>query len=293
MRPAARGARSARPYLALLAALPLTVVGAQPAWAWGRSAHQLVVERATSALPKELKDFYRDHRREMPTLSPDEDISWVEGPERRFILERFGPFPFRDLPRTEAAATTRFGDAAREAGRLPWLVQESYDKLVERYRAGEKQEILAEADRLAGLVADLHNPLAVTEDFDGLRAGQGGLWTRFAVRLPEALAGRLDLDLDVAHLIDDPHGFVFSIMRASHVWFDNVLYEEDLASRTSAGQSDLYYEALRERLRPLLQARLEQAARNVASYWYTAWAAAGKPTISVRDAGRPGIETPR
>jgi len=279
MRPAARGDGLARPYLALLAALALTVLAAEPALAWGRIAHQLVVERATSALPKDLKNFYRAHRREMPTLSPDDEATWTEGPERRFALERFGPFPFRDLPRTEAAATTRFGDAAREAGRLPWLVQESYDRLVERYRARQRAEILAEADRLAGLVADLHNPLAVTEDFDGQRAGQGGLWTRFAVRLPEALLGQLHLSVDVAHLIDDPHGFVFSVMRASYIWADNVLYEEDLASRTSAGQSDLYYEALRERLKPLVQARLELAARNVASYWYTAWVAAGKPAI--------------
>jgi hypothetical protein len=279
MKPAARGDRRARTHLALLAALPLTLLAAEPALAWGRTAHQLVVERATSALPKNLKDFYRAHRREMPTLSPDGEVSWVEGPERRFALDRFGPFPFRDLPRTEATTAARFADAARDAGRLPWLVQESYDKLVERYRARQREEILTEADRLAGLVADLHNPLAVTEDFDGQRAGQGGLWTRFAVRLPEALLGHMHLNLDVAHLIDDPHGFVFAIMRASYVWFDNVVYEEDLASRTSAGQSDLYYEAMGQRLKPLVQARLEQAARNVASYWYTAWVSAGKPSL--------------
>jgi hypothetical protein len=215
----------------------------------------------------------------MPTFAPDAEGPDEEGPERRFAAERFGPFPFRDLPLTEAAALARFSDAAKGAGRLPWLAQESYDALVERFRARQKTDILTEADRLAAILTDLHNPLAVTEDSDGQKAGQSGLWVRFSVRLPEALEGKLSLDPDVAHLIDDPHGFVLSILRASYVWIDNILYEDDLASRMSAGQGDLYYDSLRERLKPLVKARLRAAAQNVASYWYSAWVAAGKPSL--------------
>ncbi len=257
----------------------LTLGMARPASAWGRSAHRLVDERATQALPKGPKGFFRTHRLEMPTFAPDSEGPGEEGPERRFATERFGPFPFRDLPVTEAAARARFAEAAQGAGRLPWLVQESYDALVQRFRERQKADILVEADRLAALVTDLHNPLAVTEDWDGQKAGQGGLWVRFSVRLPEALEGRLSVDPDVAVLIDDPHGFVFAILRASYVWFDNILYEDDLASRSSAGQGDLYYDSLRERLKPVVQARLRAAAQNVASYWYSAWVAAGKPEL--------------
>ena len=265
--------------LAVCGPLVLTAGAARPASAWGRSAHQLVDEHATQALPKGPKGFFRAHRLEMPTFAPDAEGPGEEGAERRFATEHFGPFPFRDLPLTEAAARARLPEAAQDAGRLPWLVQESYDALVQRFRDRQKADILAEADRLAALVTDLHNPLAVTEDWDGQRAGQSGLWVRFSVRLPEALEGRLSVDPDVAVLIDDPHGFVFSILRASYVWFDNVLYEDDLASRTSAGQGDLYYDSLRERLKPVVQARLRAAAQNVASYWYSAWVAAGKPEL--------------
>jgi hypothetical protein len=262
--------------------LPFTAVAlscATPAGAWGPTAHRLVHTRAVAALPKGLKEFFRDHRREMATLSEVAGASIEEGAERRFAADRFGPFPFLDLPKTEEGLIRRHGESAREAGRLPWLARESYARLIERFRQGDKTEILEEADRLALLLTDLHNPLALTENYDGQRSEQPGLWVRFSVRLPETLAGQLGLDTDVAHLLDDPDGYVFAIIRATYVWADNILYEDDLAARRGGGYGPTYFEALRGQLRPLLRERLAAASRCVASYWYSAWVAAGKPAL--------------
>jgi hypothetical protein len=139
--------------------------------------------------------------------------------------------------------------------------------------------VLVAADRLAALLTDIHNPLALTKNFDGQLSDQHGLWVRFSHRLPDALARHLKLKVDVAHLIDDPPDFLFGLIRSSYVWADNVLYEEDLATRTAGGHGALYYDALAERLRPLLEERLGAATNAVASYWYSAWVAAGKPDV--------------
>ncbi len=122
---------------------------AAPALAWGPVAHRVVHTRAIAALPKDLREFFREHRREMPTLSEEAEPAREEGSERRFAVDRFGAFPFLDLPKTEAELVRRHGEAAREAGRLPWLIQASYARLVERFRSGDKVEILTEADWLA------------------------------------------------------------------------------------------------------------------------------------------------
>ena len=116
-------------------------------------------------------------------------------------------------------------------------MHESYGRLVEAFRAKDKAKILAESDLLAGLVADLHNPLALTDNADGQKTGQHGLWTRVSVRLPEVLDGlnRLKLDPDAAHFLDQPKEHAFGILNATYVWLDNLLYEEDLARR---GKSD-------------------------------------------------------
>lgn len=246
--------------------------------AWGGVVHQAVTARAIDTLPGGLKPFYRNHRLEIPSLGLEPSIP-AEGPERRFAIDGLLPFPFAEFPRSEPLARARFGDALARAGRLPWLVRESYARLTQAFKAGVKQRMLEESDVLAGLVADLHNPLALTQNADGQASGQHGLWVRFGERFPESLGKGLKLDPDAAHYLDDPDAYIFAMIADSYVWLDNLLYQEDLARRGQAGYTELYYEALALRAGTILKDRLSRAAGDVGSYWYTAWTAAGRPEL--------------
>ena len=189
------------------------------------------------------------------------------------------PFPFADLPRSEAEMKKRFGDPGTEIGRLPWLIQESYARLVEAFRGKDKTKILEESDALASLVAEIHNPLALSENADGQKTGQHGLWLRFSQRLPEAMEKKIALNPDAAIYLDDPKEYVFSMLGATYVWLDNVLYLEELAKRGKGGYTEAYYADLMQRAGPVLRERLSHAAEDVGSYWYTAWTAGGRPEV--------------
>lgn len=250
------------------------------AWAWGPVAHQAVLLKAIETLPSPLRTFYKNHRLELPSLAPDAEAPPAdEGPERRFAVDRLLPFPFVELPRTEAALKARFGEEAARAGRLPWLVLEGQPRLVAAFRAGDKARILAESDAQAALVVDLKNPLALTDNADGQKTGQHGLFIRFSARLPEAMERRLKLNAEAARYLDDPAEYVFSMMAASYVWIDNLLYQEALAKRGKAGYTEIYYESFELRCGEILKQRLSEAAADAASYWYSAWTVAGKPEL--------------
>jgi hypothetical protein len=252
------------------------VLAAAPASAWGPLAHQLVTAKTIDTLPGALKSFYKAHRLEMPTLSLEPSFP-DEGTERRFAVDRLLPFPFADLPHDEKAFEARFPGAG--IGRLPWLIHESYARLVQAYKEGDKAKILAESDLLASLVTDLHNPLALTDNADGQKTGQHGFWVRFATKLEEAMGKRLDLDPNAAVLVDDPEEYVFSMLNGAYVWVDNLLYQEELARRGKAGYTEIYYESLMLRAGQVVRWRLSQAAQDAGSYWYTAWTAAGRPDL--------------
>lgn len=254
------------------------VVASTPALAWGPAAHQLVTAKAIDTLPKQLKPFYKDHRYELPSLALDSEVA-ADTPDRRFQVDRLVPFPFPELPATEAAFKERFGERATSLGRLPWLVQESYARLVEAFKAGDKARILSESDVLAALVADLHNPLALSDNADGQITDQHGLWARFSERLPEAMERRLKLDCDAARYLDDPARYVFEIVRESYVWLDNLLHLEALARRGQGGYDAFFYEAFERHAGPLAEQRLSRSAEDAGSYWYTAWTAAGRPEL--------------
>jgi hypothetical protein len=278
--PKLRSRRGLRFDLAL-AALTLGLAGlpAAPARAWSPAVHQRMAEEAIDTLPKGLKPFYKNHRLEMPSLALDQPPPADDPPERRFIVDRLKPFPFLDLPQTEADLKKTFGDQAATVGRLPWLIRETYARLVEAFKAGDKVRILTESDALAGLVADVHNPLALSDNFDGQKTEQHGFWVRFTVRFPEVMGKNLKLSPEAARLLDDPGAHVFAMIKGSYVWLDNLLYQEEIAKRGQSGYSGRYYQALEARAAPLLKNRLEDAATDIGSYWYSAWTAAGRPEL--------------
>jgi hypothetical protein len=241
-------------------------------------AHRVVVEEAIDALPKQIKKFYKNHRQEMPSQAL-EPVFPERGPDRRFLIDRLLPFPFKGLPRSEKAFVAKFGEEAEGVGRLPWLVHESYDRLLEAYRAGDKATILAESDHMAGLMVDANGPLRLTGNFDGQETGQHGLWLRLTERLPQAMGKDLKLRSDAANFLDKPEEYVFSIMLETYVWVDNVLYIDALAKRGKAGYNEYFFEDFARRAGPILRERLSHAAEDAGSYWYTAWTAAGRPEI--------------
>ena len=237
-----------------------------------------MVEEAIDTLPKQLKKFYKDHREEMPSLALEPSFP-ERGPERRFLVDALLPFPFEGLPRSEAALKAKFGEKAENVGRLPWLVHESYDRLVEAFKAGDKEKILAESDDLAGLMVDANGPLHLTANYDGQDTGQHGLWVRLVERLPQAMGKDLKLCADAANYLDDPKEYVFSIMLETYVWVDNVLYLDELAQRGKSGYDESFFDDFARRAGPILRERLSHAAEDAGSYWYTAWTVAGRPEI--------------
>jgi hypothetical protein len=259
-------------------ALVLLLAASPSAQAWGPVVHQHVTAKAIDTLPKPIKEFYKNHRYELPTLAVDAQPV-EEGPDRRFAIDRILPFPFLDVPHDEKAVMAKLPAGEPSPGRLPWLIEDAYAKLVEAFKAGDKTRILEASDTLAGLVTDLHNPLAVTRNFDGQLSEQHGLWVRFSEKLPEAMEKDIDLKPDDAHYLDRPDEYIFSMIEAAYVWADNLLYQEDLAHRGKSGYTTIYYDDFKARAGEILNQRLSQAAADVGSYWYSAWTDAGRPEL--------------
>lgn len=265
------------PGLVVSAATLVFTLAAGEARAWGPVAQEAVTSKAIDVLPKGLKEFYKAHRLEMPTLALEPTYP-EETPDWRFAADRLMPYPFLDLPHTEKGLKDKYGDAAT-IGRLPWLAQESYARLVDAFKAKDKTRILEESDTLAALVAQLHNPLALTDNADGQKSEQHGLYARFTVKFPEAMATKLKVSPDAAVYLDDPKGYVFSMLKASYVWVDNLLFLDELSKRGKSGYGEIYFEDLATRAADFLSRRLSLAANDAASYWYTAWTDAQRPEL--------------
>ena len=262
--------------LSLLGLAALLVLIPGPSFAWSDAVYRLVIRKAIDTLPKAQKKYFEDHKFEMPSLIPDEDPP-VRPEGRRFAIDMLGAFPFKDVPQDEAGVKAKAD--INVVGRLPFLLLESQARLIEAFKAGDKEKILQAADAVAILAADLNNPLAVTENFDGQKTDQAGVAKRLASRLPEDMEGRLKINPEAARLLENPRDYIFSTMLRSHIWVDNVLYADSLAYRGKSSYSGAYFESFELRAGRLLSDLLSNAAADVGSFWYTAWTEAGRPEL--------------
>jgi hypothetical protein len=254
----------------------LIVLQPGSSFAWSDAVYRLVLRKAIDTLPKLEKKYFETHRYEMPSLIPDEDPP-VRPDGRRFAVDLLGVFPFNDVPQDEAGVKAKADP--RVVGRLPFLLLEAQARLVEAFKSGDKEKILIEADAVAILAADLNNPLALSENFDGQKTDQPGLSKRFTSQLAEGMEGRLHVNPEAARLLENPRDYIFGSLVRNHVWVDNILYADSLAHRGKSSYGAPYLEAFELRAGRLLGEILSNAAADVGSFWYTAWTEAGRPDL--------------
>ena len=296
-----------------LACLAAIVFSAVPAGAWGFTAHFIITRSAIEALPPGLRSFYQPHADFIVahSIDPDkwrwENLDWdtvcspergpavLEGDERpRHFLDAdaVAPYPFGDIPRDFSRYQEVAGDEWEELGSVPWAAA-AYASLLRDEMAGEEPDLhalLCRSAILAHYVADLSQPFHLTVNYDGQLSGLRGIHSRIERHLVEyyddVLAARVLAAAPQALILDDPVEAAFEMLVDGYPAVHELLRADLLAQRRapladggSAGDNPAYIRELWNRSGDLAAARMVYGAEKVASFWATAWTAAGKPDL--------------
>ncbi|MFQ5846573.1 MAG: hypothetical protein ACE5IQ_02750 [Candidatus Methylomirabilales bacterium] len=260
-----------------------------PAHGWGLEAHVLINRSACTTLPGPLRRFFMKHQAYIGEhgRDPDTVLTAREGEAERirhwFDLDELDRFPFREIPRNYKQALAKYGrERLEEAGLLPWRIAELYRELVRAMRTPDWSRVPLVAARLGHYVADGHQPLHTTTNYDGQLTGNRGIHKRFEdemIRRHLAQYHDLAAFTQPAQRAGDPIAFTFDFLIDSYVWVDNVLRADTLARRGVRGFEDAYYAALHVFAGKLAKLSMAQAATDLGSLWYSAWIDAGRPTV--------------
>jgi hypothetical protein len=243
---------------------------------WNDMGHRLYVEKAIEALPKPLKGFYESHKVALAEA--------VSDPRRfsraTFEVDRLEPFPFAELPTDRELAVRKYGEETlKEAGDAPWRLIEAYRALVEDFRKSDFKAAVTHSEEIAFLVGELYVPLNVSKNGDGEPTGQQGLRERFDSRLVEAFGDKLKVPDSSAVFLDRPAEYAISIPLKSFIFVDNILYFDYLSRKGVQSYDRFYYDGMWLRGQSVAEQLLAGAARDSASFWYTAWVEARKPEL--------------
>ncbi|MBI3006033.1 MAG: S1/P1 Nuclease [Ignavibacteriales bacterium] len=283
--------------LTLVIALPLF---SSVTLSWGFWAHKEIHRYAIQSLPSEMRPFFEDYGDSIIARSVDADrrrnVDKNEGPYHYIDIDRYGKYPFEELPRNYDDAVKKFGKEMVDTnGTVPWRIASFTERLTDAMKRKDRRSMLFHVANLGHYIADAHVPLHSTENYDGKMTNQAGLHSRWESQLPERFGGDYKLAPATAEHIEDPLATAFDVVLESFERVDSVLRldlkakegipESELVTtkrergRTVYLYSDKYYERYHALLNGMVERRLNDAVRRVASYWYTAWVNAGKPDL--------------
>ncbi len=272
---------------------------------WGFWAHRQIHRQAVYLMPSPVADFFRANVQELVDRSVEADerrrIDPNEAPQHYIDLDRYGAYPFEQLPRDYEQAVEKFGyERLKENGLVPWRIAAFTDSLTNAFREQNREKILYFAANLGHYVADANVPLHATENYDGQLTGQKGLHARWETVYPQ----KFMLPRETAYLENGSIFIIENITEEAFNWSlesyvlsqqvlaidkqiqaelsEAELYEPNSSEvpQSRRNFSQRYYEKLKEKLNQMVEKRFELSVIRVASVWYFSWLKAQKPNLS-------------
>lgn len=265
----------------------LWLASERPVLAWGPAGHRLVNNWAVETLPPEMRTFFEANRQFLMDHANDPD-DWMKKDRyermRHYIyLDKYGFFPYLKLPHSFKDAVQQYGSGRiHRDGLLPWTVGDFSLRLTNAFKARDWNAVRIDAAALGHYVADAHDPLHTTQNYDGQLSGQSGLADRFEIRLIERYSNFFIYSPADAAKIDDPTEYAFQMILEANTWVDSIILADRRAFEGLPEYNDDYFDRFYNRVGSTAMREIDGAAADTGSYWYTAWLNAGRPTLPPR-----------
>ena len=278
--------RKASARAACVALLVCLLAVPPPVAAWDNVGQRLITTKAIDALPFPLRVYFRQNSRALVQLATNPSQWGDNAPsnETNYIyLDRYGDYPFAELPRDYNRAVRKFKRGAINAnGTLPWTIGTYSLQLEEAFRNQQWDDVKLYAAILARYVAEAHDPFNTTSDASGAASGQDGVAGRYTRTLVNKYRMFFIINPSGAYKVADPTAQAFGMVMEAHTWVDNILLADARARSGKVDYGTEYEDDFYNAAGHILLRQLTSASTDVASYWYTAWVNAGRPPLPVR-----------
>lgn len=281
-----------------LAGLIVLALTAGSPSAWGFDVHRYITSAAIDAVPEPIRPYFQKHRAFIAEHSIDPDLMRTYGvetedPNHFLDMDAVAPDPFTGIPRDEAEYIKKLGpEKAREYGRVPWRVEEVYNRLVTELRRPEHDQRISSGTvnaltaMLAHYVEDAHVPFHAVVNYDGQATNQRGIHGRFESELFARFRPRMTLTPVVPPPVTAPRDFIFGKLVEGTRLVPAILSADKAATEGREFYDDAYFEAFFVKAKPIVERRISEAIGGVAAVIAGAWQSAGKPVLPI-DEMRP------
>ena len=264
----------------LLFLLAITFLQQNKVYAWGWETHRYINNNAVDYLPSEM-DFFQDHRDYLREHSTDPDVDNLPGYYHYIDIDYYPEFFEGTFPHDWDEAVEQFGySVIIDNGTIPWVIESWTDSLTILMASGQWEAVWQLAAELGHYVADSHQPLHLTLNYNGQLTGNYGIHSRYETHMINPHLSELPLPDSSSIYWSSVIDSVFRYIDEIYPYVSEIMAADDLAAGQDPNYNSTYYNILWEELDSLTISVIHGAIVDLASIWQTAWINAGSPTLS-------------
>jgi hypothetical protein len=259
------------------------------AFSWGGTGHQIINLKSVYKLPSSLSRlradslFYAAHASDADNRKNPADTAFFAETPRHYIDIDIYP-NFHNLPHSLDSVITIYGRSyVRSQGTLPWATVMVFDSLVAQFKRGDTSKAKLTMSDLGHYVADGHQPLHCTANYDGAQTGNNGIHSRYETSMLGNYLTSLTFPTDSVRYISSPIDYIFDYIYYSQSFVDSIIAADNYAKSVSGGSTSgsAYYAALWSKTGNFTKDLFQRATVALASFWYTAWQNSQSPILSI------------
>lgn len=259
----------------------LSVFGQNVKWGW--NMHRYINEHAVDYLPAEMS-FFQDQRQYLKDHSTDPDGGPLPGFYHYIDIDYYPEFFTGTLPHNWDDMVALYGlSTVEDNGIVPWVVEWWTDSLSALMGSGQWDDVWQVAAELGHYVADSHQPLHLTLNYNGYLTGNDGIHSRYESYMINAHLTQIPLPTGDAENWDSVIDSVFLYIDNIYLYVDSIMVADDLAYAQDPSYDSTYYSILWQELEHLTTVSIQTAILDLASIWRTAWINAGSPLTTVTE----------
>ncbi len=251
---------------------------------WGSTGHSIINRKTVIHFPAGMNAF-KSWAEYLAINASNADYRKgsdpTEGPKHYIDIDNYPEFFAGNMPTSFDTLVARYGlTYVMKQGILPWATVTTFDSLTKAFQRKDWERAKLFAADLGHYVADAHQPLHVTRNYDGQFTNQKGIHSRYETQMINRYQGMISFFVDSVINVSSPLDFVFNNIFYSYSYLDDVLRADSIA-KSAAGNtnSEYYYSLLWDYSNTYTIELFRLAARNLASLIYSAWLKAGSPVL--------------
>jgi hypothetical protein len=251
---------------------------------WGGTGHRIINLNAPGSLPATMAGFLAratmlaDSASNADTRKSKDP---TESPKHYIDIDDYPEFATRTVSHSLDSLILKYGSTRVYGnGILPWATVAAVDSLTAQMHRGDWTRVWSTAADLGHYVADAHQPLHCTVNYDGKLTGNNGIHSRHESSMINNYQQSIFVNPSVASYVANPMDSVFSYIYWSQTYVDSILAADTYAKQVAGSTTGtVYYAALWDQTGTFTKLLIQRASERLANLLYTAWINAGQPIV--------------